>query len=88
MGDLLLEKNATIHSAEIGILAGTGRRAVQVYEGVHVAVMSTGNELVEAHTPYLPLGKIRDTNRPVLLSMLETAGFQITDVGIVPDMYG
>lgn len=86
MGDLLLEKDTTIRSAEIGILAGTGRRAVQVYEAVNVAVMSTGNELVEADTPYLPLGKIRDTNRPVLISMLETAGFQVTDVGIVPDM--
>lgn len=44
-GDLLLDAGCTLGSAEIGVLAGTGKRSVLMYRRPKVCVMSTGNEV-------------------------------------------
>lgn len=49
-----------------------------------MALLSTGNELVEAPGA-LAAGQIYDTNRPMLALMLEAAGAEVTDLGIVRD---
>jgi molybdopterin biosynthesis enzyme len=48
--------------------------------------MSTGNEVYEAdYEEKLPLGGIRDANRPSLKAALESAGISVVDLGIVAD---
>jgi molybdopterin molybdotransferase len=47
--------------------------------------MSTGDELTPPETATLEPGGIRDSNRPMLQAMLEDAGAELTDLGIVPD---
>ncbi|CCM01747.1 uncharacterized protein FIBRA_03813 [Fibroporia radiculosa] len=90
-GDLVLEKGTILNSAggEIGSLAFVGRAKVKVYRKPVVAILSTGNELVDLQTPQ-PMqgdgwGGIWDTNRPSLKAALEGMGYEVVDLGIVPD---
>ncbi|OCH94289.1 hypothetical protein OBBRIDRAFT_789424 [Obba rivulosa] len=90
-GDVVLEKGQIIHSAggEIGTLAFVGRTHVKVHRKPAIAVLSTGNELLDLQVPN-PMpgdgwGGIWDTNRPSLQAALEGMGYQVVDLGIVPD---
>lgn len=44
------------------------RCVVQVHRTPHVAILSTGDELVPAETAALEPGRIRDANRPMLIA--------------------
>ncbi|KAK6035709.1 hypothetical protein COOONC_26786 [Cooperia oncophora] len=70
-GELLLDSGCTLGSAEIGVLAGSGKRSVLMYRRPKVCVMSTGNELAECTAEDVPAGHIRDTNRPQLIALRE-----------------
>lgn len=70
--------------AHIGVLASLGVKPLVGRRPV-VAVGSTGDELVPPDAPELAPGKIRDTNRPMLLSLLSVLGVETVDLGIVPD---
>jgi gephyrin len=50
-----------------------------------VGVLSTGSELVEAFSDSTPEGKIRDSNRPMLLGLLEEWEVETIDLGICSD---
>ncbi|KAJ7724739.1 MoaB/Mog domain-containing protein [Mycena maculata] len=90
-GDLVLQKGDIIMSegGEIGTLAFVGRKEVDVYKRPVVALLSTGNELVDLQNP-TPFsggdwGGIWDTNRPSLHAALQGMGYDVVDLGIVPD---
>ena len=85
VGQVLLEKHCILGSAEIGIIAASGQRTIEIYRKPKVCVMSTGNELVDWTTEDTPEGKIRDTNRPQLLALLSSHGFKTIDGGVVGD---
>ncbi|KXG47749.1 MoeA, C-terminal, domain IV [Penicillium griseofulvum] len=71
---------------EIGLLASTGTKKVKVFRKPRVGVLSTGDELVEHNDPRtLTGGQIRDSNRPSLLSCLNSWGFETVDLGIARD---
>jgi gephyrin len=60
-----------------------------VYKKPVVAILSTGNEIVDIQDP-TPLsgnewGGIFDTNRPSLQAALKGMGYEVLDLGIVPD---
>ncbi|KAH0840223.1 hypothetical protein J3R83DRAFT_1227 [Lanmaoa asiatica] len=90
-GDLVLQKDDVITSlgGEIGTLAFVGRREVKVRRKPVVALLSTGNEILDLQSPNaLPSdgwGGIYDTNRPSLQATLERMGYTVVDLGIVPD---
>ncbi|KAF8645510.1 hypothetical protein AX16_007794 [Volvariella volvacea WC 439] len=92
-GDLVLKQGDRILSGggEIGTLAFVGRTEVKVYKKPVVAILSTGNEIVDLQNPQ-PFaggdegwGGIFDTNRPSLQASLEGSGYEVVDLGIVPD---
>lgn len=60
----------------------------QVTKAPLVAVLSTGDEVVEAGVASLPPGAIRDANRPMLLAAAAGAGAACMDLGIVRDSEG
>ncbi|KAJ5120286.1 MoeA C-terminal domain IV [Penicillium bovifimosum] len=71
---------------ELGLLASTGTRTVKIFRKPRVGVLSTGDELVEHNDPRpLTGGQIRDSNRPSLLSCLNSWGFETVDLGIARD---
>ncbi|XGW05926.1 hypothetical protein V3C99_016356 [Haemonchus contortus] len=84
-GDLLLDSGCTLGSAEIGVLAGSGKRSVLMYRRPKVCILSTGNELEECTAEDVPTGHIRDTNRPQLIALFSSLGFKAIDAGIAVD---
>jgi molybdopterin molybdotransferase len=70
--------------AKIGVIASVGIPKVTARTPLRVAVFSTGDELREGGVPLGP-GQIYDSNRPVLMAMLESLGIAATDLGILPD---
>ncbi|EEB93898.1 hypothetical protein MPER_07385 [Moniliophthora perniciosa FA553] len=89
-GDLALQKGERITSAggEIGTLAFVGRREVEVYKKPVVAILSTGNEIIDLNTATSLSSESWsswDTNRPSLQATLEGMGYEVVDLGIVRD---
>ncbi|WKY12273.1 hypothetical protein Q1695_003670 [Nippostrongylus brasiliensis] len=84
-GELLLDAGCVLGSAEVGVLAGCGKRSVLMYRRPKVCVLSTGNELVECTAEEIPLGFVRDTNRPQLIALFGSLGFKPIDAGIATD---
>ena len=70
-GEILIRKNAKIGSGEIGVLATVGKHMVLVKRLPRVAIISTGNELVEVNQSPLP-HQIRRSNVHTLLALLGT----------------
>jgi molybdopterin molybdotransferase len=86
-GDRILTKGIELGAAEIGIAAATGRATVPVGRKPRVALMSTGDELVEVGKQAGP-GQIPDSNRWALLAALREAGADVRLLGIAPDEPG
>jgi molybdenum cofactor synthesis domain-containing protein len=81
---LVLAQGAALGAPELGLLAMLGRTEVLVYPSPRVAVMSTGDELVEPGQLLQP-GQIRDANRFSLMSAVRECGARPVDLGVVAD---
>uniref|UniRef100_A0A8C2ZLP4 Gephyrin n=1 Tax=Cyclopterus lumpus TaxID=8103 RepID=A0A8C2ZLP4_CYCLU len=83
-GECVLAKGTHMGPSEIGLLATVGVTDVSVHKFPVVAVMSTGNELLNPEDDLHP-GKIRDSNRSTLLSTIQEHGYPTINLGIVGD---
>ncbi len=83
-GETVLAAGARLGPVELGLLATVGASVVQVVRRPRVAVLSTGDELIEVDAPLQP-GKIRDSNRATLLGAVVAAGGEVIDLGIAGD---
>jgi molybdopterin molybdotransferase len=83
-GETVLRTGTVLRAAEIGVLATLGRMSVTVVPAARVAVLSTGDELVELDAPLGP-GQIRDANRYSLASAARAMGATPIPLGIVRD---
>ncbi|XP_074854999.1 gephyrin isoform X17 [Carettochelys insculpta] len=83
-GECVLAKGTHMGPSEIGLLATVGVTEVEVNKFPVVAVMSTGNELLNPEDELLP-GKIRDSNRSTLLATIQEHGYPTINLGIVGD---
>ena len=84
VGHRILGAGTQLAAAEIGIAAATGRARLAVRRRPRVALMSTGDELVEVGEKARP-GQIPDSNRWALLAALREAGTDVNLLGIAPD---
>ncbi len=84
-GECVLKAGTMIGAAEVAMLATVGVVEVPVYRKPRVAIMSTGDEVEEPMTENLPLGKVRDANRAMLLAAVSEVGACPIDVGIARD---
>lgn len=79
-------KGHLIGPAEIGLLATVACKTIEVVRKPTVAVLSTGDELLDFDSDReLHFGEIRDANRPMLLAACQERGFKTIDGGIVKD---
>lgn len=76
LGERVLAAGSRLSSGEMGLLATVGCVSVPVFRRPRVAVLTTGDEVVEpGQTP--PPGSVRDSNRYALIAAVEEAGAEV-----------
>jgi molybdopterin molybdotransferase len=84
LGAQLLGRGRTLRTADLGLLASVGISEVRVYRRLKIAIMSTGDELIEPPNALAP-GQIYNSNHYTLASMIEELGMEVVDLGLVAD---
>lgn len=83
-GEVVVRGGTQLGPAEIGLAAALGVPRLEVHRQPKVALLSTGDELVEVGRTPGP-GQIPDSNRWALLAALREAGAKVNLLGIAPD---
>ncbi len=83
-GARVFEPQTIVRPAHLGVFASLGFVRVPVYPRARVGVISTGDELVEGGGPLAP-GQIRESNREMLLALVEQANCTPVDLGLARD---
>ena len=83
-GQVLAKKGDRIDGGTAGTLAAQGETQPLVYRRLRVGILSTGNEVIEADEALRP-GKIRNSNRHTLETVLTSLGFEPVYLGLAGD---
>lgn len=83
-GEVVLTKGRTLKPQDLGLLATLGHANVTVHKKARVALLSSGDELLEADAPLEP-GKIRDANSYSLAASIVRAGAEVIRLGVARD---
>ena len=83
-GQVVLEAGQRIGPAEVGMLATVGRTRVRVYPKPRIAVLATGDEVVEPEEEP-PVGYVRDSNRYAVIAAATEAGGEVVWSGHAND---
>jgi len=86
-GDVVLQAGTPVGAAEIGVLASVQKSVVRVGRRPIIAIISTGDEIVDVDQPRPP-GKVVNSNSYSLAAMVREAGAIPRMIGIVPDSLG
>ena len=83
-GAVILPGGRRLRPADLALAASVGLETLSVYQPLRVAILSTGDELVEAPAQLAP-GQIYNSNRRALAASIKRLGMVPVDLGIVPD---
>lgn len=83
-GDFVFGKGRRLRAHDLGALTGIGFSSIPVYKRPRVALISTGDEIVDADATPLP-GQVRNINQYSLAGLIEECGADLKDWGVIPD---
>jgi len=83
-GELVIPNSKKLNSAHIGILASLGMSRINVYRKPRVAILATGDEVIEIDKELAP-GKLRNSNTYTLYSQILKCGAIPKNLGIAKD---
>jgi molybdopterin molybdotransferase len=83
-GELVLSAGTTIRPAEVSVLAAVGKARVLVHRRPRVAILATGDELVDVSERPGP-GQIRNTNNYAVAAQVSSWGAAAIDLGVARD---
>jgi molybdenum cofactor synthesis domain-containing protein len=84
LGAELFPAGTLVRPAVAGVLASVNARRVRVFRTPRVAVLSTGDELINDGSALRP-GQIRESNKTMLLPLVTGSGCEAIDLGVVRD---
>jgi molybdopterin molybdotransferase len=83
-GEVVLQKGRGLKSQDLGLLAMLGVGYVQVHKKPRIALLSSGDELLEVDEP-LTAGKIHDANSYALAALIKNSGAEVIRLGVAKD---
>lgn len=83
-GRIVFRRGRRLRAQDLGSLTGIGISSVAVFKKPRVALISTGDEIVEPDVEPAP-GQVRNINQYSLLALLEECGAEVRDLGVVRD---
>ncbi|HNE05781.1 MAG TPA: molybdopterin molybdotransferase MoeA, partial [Anaerolineales bacterium] len=83
-GDAVLKRGRTLKPQDLGLLATLGHAHVTVHKKARVALLSSGDELLDVSAPLEP-GKIRDSNSYALAAAVSNLGVDVIRLGVARD---
>ncbi len=83
-GDIVLRTGHLLRPQDLGLLAMLGVANVEVYRRPRVALLSSGDELLEVDAPLQP-GKIRDSNSYTIAALIQGTGAEVIRLGVARD---
>ena len=85
-GSVVVKKGQRLRAQELGLLASIGLTKANTYQPLKIAIVNTGNELIEPGQA-LKKGQIYNSNRFLLDGILNGWGFDVTHCEIVADNF-
>jgi molybdopterin molybdotransferase len=83
-GEIVLTAGTRLAPQHVGLAASIGKRTLPVYRRLRVALLSTGDELIEPGDTLRP-GAIYNSNRYLLAELLRICGYDVIDHGVAGD---
>ena len=83
-GQVVLRAGDLVRPQEMGLLGSIGCVRLRVFRRPRVAILSTGDEIIECDQP-LTVGKVRNSNAYTLTGLVQKYGGEPTRLGIAPD---
>lgn len=89
VADVVLQAGRVLRPQDLGLLASVGASHVRVFKPLKVAILSTGDELLDpadvAADNVLRAGQLYNSNRYTLAGLLASLNMEVVDGGIIPD---
>ncbi|MGH7887015.1 MAG: molybdopterin-binding protein [Candidatus Binatia bacterium] len=84
MGEPVFTRGRRLRAHDLGALTGVGISSISVFKKPRIALISTGDEIVDADTEPRP-GQVRNINQHSLAGLIEEAGAELKDWGVIRD---
>ena len=83
-GAVLFEDGARLRPQDVASAAATGLDRLSCFAKLKVGILSTGDEILRPGEAF-SAGKVYDANAPMLLGLIQAAGAEAIDLGLLPD---